>query len=204
MLLALLGYAIGTLQILVLDWFRERSLHTRQLRAIRAELRRAASFKATFNWTAQGPAPGNDYLPRPPNVSPRFVDLVTQTHFYLTDEHHDDNSQEALLAIEDGCASLRHYFERIQEWFDKVRTGVDVNTSTRLKSDMVLMAAAYDRDHARLLFTIEDAIKDLNRRLDEAHVWRQLNRPVGRLPAGANPPPLVANDPRLVKREGAA
>ena len=105
---ALIGYAIGTLQVLALDWFRSRSSHRRRLRVLRAELRRLSLLREKYGWD-QVTGPPHDWVPRPPVPTDAFVSLVVDTDFYLTDEHDDDNTQLALLEIVDGCDALRHY-----------------------------------------------------------------------------------------------
>src|SRR5690349_8649154 len=104
-LLALSGYAIGTAQILMLDWFRARWVHSQQLRLLRAELRRIAAFKAKFGLRLDQP-PARDVLPRPVSLSPSFLTTVSTMDFRITDEHRDDNSQEALLGVADGFAAM--------------------------------------------------------------------------------------------------
>lgn len=197
MILALLGYAIGTLQILLLDWIRERVSHGRQLRTLRAYLRQAVSLTKTFDWDENGPT--DDFIPRAPSVGPKFVELVSQTHFYLTDEHDDDNSQQALLAIEDGCRVLEYYILKADGLIDRLRQPTDLPERAAIKEALKGVAEYYDDHQPRVIYMIKDAIRDLDRRIEVARIWRQLNRPLGRLPPGANPPELVENDPRLLQ-----
>jgi hypothetical protein len=44
------GYAIGSAQLLLIDWVRNRLSHTRHLRALHAEIRRAAAFNQKYEW----------------------------------------------------------------------------------------------------------------------------------------------------------
>jgi hypothetical protein len=74
-ILALVGYAIGTVQILLLDWIRARVSHARQLRTLRAYLRQALKLAKTFDWDESGPK--DDFIPRAPYVGPKFVELVS-------------------------------------------------------------------------------------------------------------------------------
>ncbi len=48
------GYFLGTLQILVLEWVRRRRVHARQLRLVRADLRMVAARKMKFAWGMAG------------------------------------------------------------------------------------------------------------------------------------------------------
>ena len=193
---AVIGYAIGSVQILLLEWLRRRIRHRQHLRALRSELRRAAGFTQKFAWDPQA-GPKDNNLPRPPTVSSRYADLIVETEFYLTDEHDDDNTQEALLGIVDGCEGLKHYVTRIHAGLDTLRATSDPATHGSVKNDLMQIAQAYDKELEKVLFVIKDAIRELDRRLREARSWAQLNRPMGRLPPGKNPPPLTDGDPRI-------
>src|SRR5262245_51933766 len=81
---AIVGYAIGTVQVLFIDWARARTLHRSQLRLIRAELRRLAAIHAKFAWRDDGP--GSDVVPKPPELTPTFLQAVAAADFHLTDE----------------------------------------------------------------------------------------------------------------------
>lgn len=59
------GYAVGTAQILILDWVNARKTHQSHLRLIRAELRRLRAINGKFGWKDTGP--GADVLPSLPN-----------------------------------------------------------------------------------------------------------------------------------------
>lgn len=67
----LVGYAIGTAQILGLEWFRERRAHVRALRLLRAELQHVDGFEQKYKWTHSKP-PASDEVPNPPTVSSSF------------------------------------------------------------------------------------------------------------------------------------
>jgi len=198
LILALVGYAIGTIQILLIDWIHSRVQHARDLRTLRAYLRQALVLSKTFDWDEAGPK--DDSIPRAPYLGPNFVDVVGKTHFYLTDEHDDDNSQQALLAIDDGCRILQHYISKADALVDQIRQTHNAAERAIIRNDLRGLAEYYDGHQPALIFSINDAIRDLDRRIDQARLWRQLNRPLGRLPAGVNPPELVESDPRLPPR----
>jgi len=192
-----IGYAVGTLQILLFEWARRRIAHQGHLRTLRADLRRAGGFQQRFDFTPSG-EPSSDAIPRPPSPSPAFADLVVRTDFYLTDEHDDDNTQEALLGILDGCASLEHYVRRFHEATADLRRPGEPAHKILIMSDMREIANAYDRDLEKLLYIISDAIRDIDRRVQVSGLWYQARkRPIGRLRPGRNPPMLTDNDPRL-------
>ena len=126
---------------------------------------------------------------------------MTTTDFYLTDEHDDDNSQEALLGILHGCSLLTYYSEQIQNTYKELKAEQDPAKRAKLKSETLAYADTYDEELEKFLFSIRSALKDVDRRIGEAGLWRQLwrrlSRPTGRLPPGVNPPPLQTGDPRL-------
>ena len=115
----LIGYAIGTAQILLLDWYRARRAHDRHLRLVRAELRRARGQSETFEWTEDGPSDTTELIPKPPQVSDVFTDTLARTDFYLTDEHEGDNCQESLFGLLDGLELLAHYRSEILRRLDE-------------------------------------------------------------------------------------
>ena len=193
---ALFGYAVGTVQVLFLDWFRSRVAHARQLRLIRADLRNAASFTKKFAWTGDT-VPDDDFLPRPPFVSQAFLSTLAATDFTLTDEHDDDNTQQSLLSITDGFGLLAQYQARFLELTDEVRRATELSTKRDLRERAFEYTKEYDRRLDEVLFLISDALRDLDRRLPAATLWHQLNRPIGRLPRGINPPPLKPQDDRV-------
>ncbi len=193
---AVIGYAIGSVQILALEWWRKRSKHRTQLRLLRAELRRLAEFQIPFGWD-KVTGPPNDQIPRPPEPTENFLTLIGEIDFYLTDEHHDDNTQFGLLNVADGCRVLAHYAQKVEECVDNARASTGP-TAKEFRDRAVEYSESYDKELARLQATISSALHDCERRLAVAKFWHQLTRrPLGDLPAGANPPPLAVNDPRV-------
>lgn len=192
----MLGYALGTAQILIIDWSKTRSLHRRHLRLIRAELRRVASLNSRYNWKGKVPFGPAVRFPRPPSVSPAFIDTITATEFTLTDEHDDDNSQEALLGVLDGCDNLQSMNNRIQQLIDEINSEVRDDRRDFSSEAAIALTERYDSDVGRLEFSLTDALRDVERRLSDTR-FRQLIRTLRGLPKGENPPALVHGDPRL-------
>jgi hypothetical protein len=62
---AVLGYAVGTFQVLAVDGWQRCAAHRRQLRLLRAELLQLGTYDAQFDWADAGP-PDDDQMPRPP------------------------------------------------------------------------------------------------------------------------------------------
>ena len=190
------GYAVGTIQILAFGLIRSRSKHRTQLRLLRSELRRLNQLRIPYNWDETS-GPPNNKIPRPPVPTANFTTLIAQIDFYLTDESHDDNTQEGLLDILDGAHGLQHYQRKIQECLDEIRGGsgpATVNSRNRAFD----FSQSYDSDLAKLQTIVTSAISDVDRRLKEATLWRQANRPMGKLPSGENPKPLSEGDPRII------
>lgn len=194
---ALLGYAIGTAQILMLDWVRNRTAHLRQLRLLRAELKRAKTFNAKFGWKDDGP-PKEDVLPRPPSVSGNYLPTLSQVDFTLTDETQNDNSQEAMIGITDACRALQHYHDEFLSVAKAAENTTDSKQKPAIRQRAAQLAQAYDREVDRVQFILQDATRDVDRRLRIAKTLPQLARMFRRLPYGENLTPISLDDPRLI------
>jgi hypothetical protein len=179
------GYALGTLQILVVDWAKKRTEHRSQLRLIRAELRRLQAINKKFGWQTDGP--GADTLPKPPDLTTTFLQTVASADFYLTDEHDDDNTQQGLLELTDACASLQYHWKEVRQRSEETKTEKDGNRKLKLWIEAKELADAYDELMDMFQIQVSSALRDVDRRLGEASLWRQMNRPFGRLPKGRNP-----------------
>ena len=195
-LTALLGYAIGTAQIVVLEWFRKRALHGRQLRLLRSETRRALHTTQRYNLRLDKP-PDSDHIPRPPSLSARYVDTVTAVDFSLTDEHSTDNTQESLLGIVDGIEILQGYRRHVDEIIAANREEKDKAMILKRTRDLFDYAQEYDRQLDHVEYQLRDTLREIARRLRELGLPKQLWRMVRPLRPGTNPPPLERNDPRL-------
>src|SRR5882724_10048088 len=99
---ALIGFALGSSQVLLIDWIRNRAQHRRHLRLLRTELRRLVGFQVHWGWKHHE-VPPDDSTPIPPHVTPSYLRLLQDIDFWLTDEHRDDNTQQALIDIADGA-----------------------------------------------------------------------------------------------------
>lgn len=166
-LTALIGYALGTGQIVFVDWVRDRRKHARDLRFLRAELRRLRSYDHRFEWDKRG-APKDIYLPTAPRPVPQFIERVAGVDFRITDEAADDNTQQMLISIASYCASVEHYLDQITRALER---GGDDWRSYAMK-----VSRDYDKGIETFLRGVDEAERDLNRRLDEVRGWRQLTR----------------------------
>ncbi len=191
------GYAIGTTQIVFLEWLRNRAAHRRALRLLRAELLRLQTFSTKYAWTVGG-VPGSDVLPRPPSASATFQPLLAALDWRLTDSIEDDQSALAMITIGDLCELLQQYHADIAINLEKARTGTLPESRVHLDR-AVETSQVYDRTGDDFQFVIAEAIREVEERLDRARTLPQLLRLVRRLPAGENPPPVVANDPRVLE-----
>ena len=194
---AVVGYAIGTVQVLFVDWWRRISTHRRQLRLLRAELRRLSTFKGKHRWE-DGLPPEDEQLPIAPKGTDLFTKTVGEVEWTLTDEHSDDNSQQSMLQLLDGCSLLGRYAEWVLEVAEKAPHSTGPEEKEKLRKRGAAYADAYDDRLDAFLFLVDDALTDLDRRLNAATFTRQLKRVFfGRLRRGSNPPPLERNDPRI-------
>jgi hypothetical protein len=201
-ILAILGYAIGTAQVLFVDWAQRRREHRRQLRLLRAEFRRGREMLHKFQWK-RGVPPESDEIPYPPRVSEQFIPTVAVIDYYLTDEHDDDNAQQAHLNLIDGINQLELYHRTAMELVDKARAEQDSNLAREHLDRAVENAGQYDLATDRVGYIIDSALKDLQRRLDTSRLWPQIRRVGRQLREGENPPPLTKDDPRLLRgRDG--
>jgi len=182
------GYALGTLQILIVDWARKRREHRSQLRLIRAELRRLKGINSKFGWQTNGP--GANTIPRHPDLTTTFLQTVATTDFYITDEHDDDNTQQGLLELTGACTSLEYHWEKALEKNEESAAENNGDRRLVLWIEAKDLADSYDELMGRFQILVSSALSDSDRRLREASFWRQANRPIGRLPQGKNPPAL--------------
>ena len=183
---ALVGYAIGTAQVLLIDWFRSRRLHSTQLRVIRAELQRALGLSKKFNWDERGPKDG--YIPNPPTVSSKYADLVTSIDFLLTDKHEDDTTQVGLLVVLDACKALGDIITKFQQIRAQIPAGPDELGKARLRDKAKVYVVEYNRKHDKLMSYLRIVIDDVNRRLKEVKFGKQLKRQFRRLPPAPKSP----------------
>ena len=184
---ALAGFALGSLQSLLLDWVRARSQHMRQLRLWRSELRRLSGYRRHFQWARTGPQ--SDTIPNPPRITSSYLRLLQETDFWLTDEHRDDNTQQGLIDIADGAAILERYAADVHGLIDHMRSGPDQEKQTFAERAFET-ATIYDRELDRWHVMVGSALGDVDRRLRLATIGRQLVRALRPMPKGTNPPPL--------------
>ncbi len=186
---ALVGYALGSAQVLFIDWLRDRTQHRRQLRLLRSELRRLAGFTRKYGWTPGHP-PADDTTPNPPRVTPSYLGLLQHTDFWLTDEHSDDNTQQGLIDIADGAAVLERYVADVRGLLDSMRSATTTKDKAKYAKRAQETAVVYDRELDRWLVIVHSALDDVQRRLVEAKLRRQLWRALRPMPTGTNPPAL--------------
>lgn len=193
------GYALGTVQILLVDWMRRRRDHKKNLRTLRAEIERTLTLGAKFE--REGML-AEDFIPKPPEVTPVFAELVTSTEFYLTDEFEGDNTQKVMLSVLDGIDSLKDTHRQIRERVDQLQAtrGEEGAPRTRWKKELRALADSYNEKLGRFQAQLESSLGDIDRRLEEARyheqMFRQLRDLTVGLPEGENPEPLGPGDLR--------
>lgn len=195
---AVIGYAIGTLQILLIDWWRRVAAHRRHLCLLQAELRRLRTFEPKFEWV-DGIPPEDEKVPRPPQETELFVRTVGETDWRLSDEIENDNTQQALLHILDGCWTLRLYASEVMAAVDQSRLEKDGEERLKLLFRAAAYAKAYDGEVDGVLYLVDDALRDLERRLALATLGEQLGRAFNTLPRGQNPTLFQKNDPKFLE-----
>lgn len=185
---ALGGFALGSIQSLFLDWLRARSLHRRQLRLWRSELRRLSGYRRKFEWGVSGPS--TDTVPNPPRITASYIRLLQETDFWLTDEHRDDNTQQGLIDIADGGSILERYASDVHRLIDQMRAATTPADKRKFGDRALETANVYDRELDRWQIMVNSALADTDRRLRLATVPRQLLRAFRPMPKGSNPPSL--------------
>lgn len=193
----LIGYALGTAQILGIEWVRERRAHRKALRSYCAELIRLQEFHTTFGWKRKQ-VPDSDAFPKAPSMGVGFWATVGGIDWTLTDEHRDDSSQLAAITIGDLCDSACHYHARVMALLDDLKTTQVPQSTLDVLEEAIDYAKLYDREVDQFQYVITDALRDARRRLVAGAFWPQLKRTLTRLPPGKNPVPVTPDDPRVI------
>ena len=186
---ALVGFALGSSQVLLIDWIRSRSQHRRQLRLLRAEIRRLSAFHQHWGWQ-HGVVPATDTTPNPPRITGSYQRLLQEIDFWLTDEHSDDNTQQALIDVADGASVLERYDGDVRKLFDSVKSAPTPKEKAKYLSRAVDTAQIYDKELDRWFLMVRSALSDVERRLGSARTLNQVGRALRRMPRGTNPAPL--------------
>jgi hypothetical protein len=182
------GFALGSMQSLLVDWIRGRSQHRRQLRFWRSELRRLSGHRQKFSWTmTQGPS--SDTIPNPPRITASYQRLLQETDFWLTDEHQDDNTQQALIDIADGAAMLERYASDVLRLVEQMNAA-SPDDKRKYGGRAIETAQIYDKTLDRWHVMVDSALTDMERRLRIAKLGRQIVRAARPMPSGVNPAPL--------------
>jgi hypothetical protein len=155
------------------------------------------TFEAKFRWE-EGLPPEDEQIPTPPNPTDLFIKTVGEVEWRLTDEHVDDNTQQALLQLVDGCTTLRYYAGKVAEIADRAPLA-SPDEKRLLRERGSAYADIYDSKVDELLYFIDDALRDICRRLALTGLFSQLDRVIDGIPQGENPLPLQPNDPRLAE-----
>lgn len=193
---AVAGYALGTLQTLLIHWWKGVLLHRRQLTLIRAELIRINHFDTRFGWS-NGEIPQEIDWPVVPRATDLFAKTVGEVDWKLTDEYRDDNSQLALLQLLDALALIQSFESKVEVALKDFDNLPEEEQGLR-KKRALSFARQYDGKLDFALFIVEDAIRDMDRRIALTPFADQLWRTLDDLPPPNNPLPVrTDDDPRL-------
>lgn len=188
-LLAILGYAIGTAQILFVDWFRSNAAHRRHLRALRSELRRLSGYSTRWN-LEHGVVPESDATPNVPTITAGYTRLLQDLDFLKTDTHIDDNTQQGLMDIADGAALLQRYDAAVRQHLDESAAASETASKAKMLERTVEYGKEYDAELDRWRTMVGSALIDVEHRLRLARSWPQLVRLLQAPGKGPNPPSL--------------
>jgi len=108
----------------------------------------------------------------------------------LTDEHADDNTQQALIDIADGAVLLDRYDGDVRKLLDSAKSAPTAKEKSKYLSRAVDTTQVYDKELDRWLLMVTSALSDIERRVSSARTLNQVGRAFRRMPKGANPTPL--------------
>ena len=181
MTLLLIGYAVGTIQILVVEWWRSVRHHRLHLRLLISDLRgvRRNNNRASIEAFCEGTTPV------PPSVSAIFKETIGVADFSLSDQFRDgDNIQEALLSIGPNL-------DQLERGVGEMRLGIEVHEeetpaidSPEIIARLSEMATQYNKSLDAMQDMVDDMIEHLEVRLADMSLWRQINRLIWKLPEG--------------------
>ena len=191
------GYALGTLQVLFLDWWKDRASHGRHLRAVSSELRRVRTYLNKFDWPDSGPP--SDYVKKPPAVTPHFAEMVLSVRWALTGEYLNDNTPDVLFFVLDGVDMLQHYAGQIDLRLNRLRDEQGPSKRDVLKREAVQFTREYDKVVSGLQRLVDTGLDDLAGRELELRLHRQLARAFVRLKRDPDPEdiPTIGPDGKL-------
>ena len=192
----LIGYVLGTSQILILDWVRERRNHARALRFLLAEVLRLQAFTERYEYESV-PDVFRVHPPRPPHLSARFVETVSEADFTITDEHLGDNFQRVLLSVADTSVALLEEFASVERDMAKFLEFIKGKRFDDLAARPTGVMEHYNTLADTFATQLHGVERDLRRRLREADLVKQLDRLITPLEAGTNPPDLNLGDERV-------
>jgi hypothetical protein len=186
---AIIGYALGSAQVLAIDWIRNRAQHRRQLRLLKADLHRLSGFTRHWGWK-HGSLPPDDTTPNAPRITPSYQRLLQEIDFWLTDEHTQDNTQEALINISDGASVLERYASDVHVHLAAAKSAEEPTQKAKHLTRAVDTARIYDKEVDRWLIMVNGGLKDVERRLRASRTLPQIIRSLRPMPKGFNPPSL--------------
>src|SRR5260370_1128736 len=83
------------------------------------------------------------------------------------DEHEDDISLVAIMSVADGCELLQRYQAQIRQFVDKAAIATDTAAKQKALHNAIDSAQRYDAELDNLLFVIDSALTDMERRIAE-------------------------------------
>jgi hypothetical protein len=169
------GYAIGTAQIVGIDWWREIRAHRRQLRLLRAILKGAMQFNGRFSPVF----PSAGRRPKAPTFGPRYHDTVTSVDFALTG-HYKDGTLENLITWESTCDELRLLNEKACDRLDELDKPGSPLTISEQWAAAERAAKLYNETLDELRRFCDYTIGEMDRRLALATLRAQFSRGVRR------------------------
>jgi hypothetical protein len=107
----------------------------------------------------------------------------------LTDEHSDDNTQQALIHIADGATVLRRYDGDVRKLLDRAKSAATPAENAEYLSRAIATAQIYDKELDRWLLMVTSALSDIERRLRSARTLIKWAERLEKMPKATNPAP---------------
>lgn len=107
----------------------------------------------------------------------------------------NDNSLVGIMSIADGCELLQRYQALIKQLLDS--GGANTTAKRKALHNAIDASQRYDAELDILLFVTDSALTDIERRISEAGLIKQIHRMIKSLPQGTNLPPVRKDDPRV-------
>lgn len=172
-----LGYVVGTLQILAVDWYRAIQAHQQQIRLLRGLLKGAVQCDRKI---ACNPARPLHYIyPVVPDLGPRLHETLAGVDFTRSDEAANADEIVSVLNAENGCWMLREMRRQFLVERDRTSAATDPIEQSKAWISACAAASTYDQKLDEVIPALREGVAEMERRLKVATLGQQLRRKLG-------------------------